>query len=282
VLTDAGAEATEALVRARAEAGVPVRWLSRDEAAQREPALAPAVLGASYSPHEAVLDPVLLARRLAAAARRMGAAFVFDAGHVAVREQSSRYSVRSGHGVLEVRKLILASGRWLADAGQQLGLRIPTRPVWGCVGVTERLPSILRHRLPGVRQHPAGDVVLDATGGDDEPAAATLRVFGETTSAAVRMIPAFVDARVIRISPWRAVVSADGRPLLGRADDGLYVAVPHAVGVTLAPLFAQVIASMLSDGRSPDAFEAWNPLRTAPPAGAISGRLGRKDSAQGP
>jgi len=281
-LTDAAAEAAEAFVRTRDEAGLPVRWLSRDEAVQREPALSPAVLGATYSPYEAVLNPVLLARRLASAARRLGAAFLFDAGHVAVHEQAGRYSVRSGHGVLEVRRLVMASGRWLADAGQQLGVRMPTRPVRGCVAVTERLPTLVRHRLPGVRQHPAGEVVLDATGGDDEPGVETLRVIGDTISAAVRMIPALVDAHVIRTSPWRAVVSADGRPLLGHVEDGLYVAVPHTAGVTLAPLFAQAIASMLSEARSPEAVEAWNPLRTARLAGATSGRPGRKDSSKGP
>lgn len=279
--TSAEAEAGEALARTQASAGLPVRWLSGEEALQREPALAPAVCGATYSPHDGVVNPLLMTRRLSAAARRLGATFLYHAGHVAISAQARWISLRGAREHVEARRVIVASGEWLVELDRQLGLGLPTRTVGGYMITTEALPPLVRHRLPGVRQQSRGEVILDHGGDDGVDCAAATRAMHEAASGAARLVPALRDVRVLHAWPWRATLSSDALPLLGKVEEGIYVAVPHAPGVTLVPLLSHAVTAIALDGRTPEGLQAWDAGR-ARPAAALGGALPRKDSPKGP
>jgi len=275
------AAAGEALARTQASAGLPVRWLSREEALQREPALAPDVCGATYSPHDGVVNPLLLTRRLSAAARRLGATFLYHAGHVVVSAQARWVSMRGAREHVEARRVIVASGEWLAELDRQLGLGLPARATGGYVITTEALPPLVRHRLPGVRQQSRGEVILDQAGGEAVDCTAATRAMREAAMAATKLVPALRDVRVLHAWPWRATLPADTLPLLGKVEEGIFVAVPHAPGVTLVPLLAQAAAAIAVDGRVPEGLQRWEPRR-ARPAAVVGGALPRKDSPKDP
>lgn len=278
--TDAEAEAGQALARTQASAGLPVRWLSREEALQREPALASDILGATYSPRDGVVNPSLMTRRLAAAARRAGATFLYHAGYVAVSDQARLFSLRMASEYVEVRRLVVASGVWLSLLDRQIGLGVSTRTVEGHVIVTEPLPPLVRHRLPGIRQQSGGEVVLDDAGVRGRDCAVATHAMHEAASAAIRIVPALRDARIVHSWPWRATVSPDSSPVLGKVEEGIFAAVPHTPELTLAPLLAHAVASIAVDGRVPDGLDAWNPRRVGI-APAAAGPLSRKDSPEG-
>ncbi|HYM70559.1 MAG TPA: FAD-dependent oxidoreductase [bacterium] len=279
--TSAEAEAGELLARTQASAGLPVRWLSGEEALQREPALAPTVCGATYSPHDGVVNPLLMTRRLSAAARHLGATFLYHAGHVAISAQARWVSLRGAREHVEARRVIVASGEWLAEIDRQLGIGLPTRIAGGYAVTTEALPPLVRHRLPGVRQQSRGEVILDHVGGEGVDCAAATRAMRGATSAAARLVPALRDVRILHAWPWRATMSPDTLPLLGKIEEGIFVAVPHAPGVTLVPLLAHAVVAITVDGRVPEGVQAWDPRR-ARPAAAVGGVLPRKDSPKGP
>jgi glycine/D-amino acid oxidase-like deaminating enzyme len=101
-------------------------------------------------------------------------------------------------------------------------------------------------------------------------------------SAAARLVPALRDVRVLHAWPWRAALSTDALPLLGKVEEGIFVAVPHAPGVTLVPLLAHAAATITVDGRVPEGLQGWDPRRARPAAAAGGGALPRKDSPKGP
>jgi glycine/D-amino acid oxidase-like deaminating enzyme len=274
--TDADASAKEAFARVQAEAALPVRWLPRDEVLQREPALDAGIRGATYSPREGVLDANLLARRVCAAAGALGATFIFHAGYVSVEASHERFLLRSAAGSIEVRKLVVTSGRWAAEIAAQLGLSAPVRAVRQRVMVTEALPPLLRHRVSAVRQESGGRVLVERVADDAAARASSADAMRGMAAHAGRLAPALASARVMRTWEWRGMVSP-ARPLVGEIDDGIYVAVPHAPGVSLAPLLAHAVAAAAVEGRVPDAVASWTPERI--PA-AVTGV--RKDSQKGP
>jgi len=275
--TDAEASAHEAFARSQAEAGLPVRWLPRDEVLQREPSLGADVLGATYSPREGVLDANLLARRLLAAAGALGATFVFHAGYVAVEARAGRFLIHSADGDIEVRKLILTSGGWAAEIGAQLGLVVPTRLVRHRAVVTEKLPPLLRHRVAAMRQEPHGEIVLDHVADEDLACVSAVGAMREMAATA-RRVPALAAARITRTWVWRGRVSSDRRPLVGEVEDGIYVAVPHAPGISLAPLLAHAVSTAAIEGRLPEAAASWDAGRVRP----AEVRAARKESPKGP
>ncbi len=274
--TDADASAKEAFAVAQAEAALPVQWLPRDEVLQREPALDGAVRGATYSPREGVLNVNLLAQRLIAAAGALGATFLFHTGAVTVEDAGGRFLLHSAQGSLDVRKLVVTSGRWAAEIGTQLGLSVPTRSVRHRAAVTEKLPPLLRHRVSSARQEAGGEVVFDHVGYDDAGRTSAVGVMREIAAAA-HLAPALTAARVTRTWSWRGMVSP-ARPLVGEIEDGIYVAVPHAPGVSLAPILAHAVSAAVVEGRLPDAVSSWAAERVRP--AVTPGAM--KDSQKGP
>ncbi len=275
--SDADASVKQALAGAQAEAALPVEWLSRDEVLQREPALDAEIRGATYSPREGILDANLLAQRLIAAAGALGATFMYHAGHVTVEEAGGRFSLRGAGVSIDVRKLVVTSGRWAAEIGAQFGLPVPLRPVRQRAAVTEALPPLLRHRVSSVRQEASGKVVIEHVADDGAGLVSGAGAWRDMAATAARTAPALAAARIMRMWSWRGMV-APARPLVGEIEDGIYVVVPHAPGVSLSPLLAHAVSSAVVEGRLPDAVSSWAAERARPalPSGS------RKDSQKGP
>ncbi len=269
--TDTEADAGRALADVQAAAGLPVRWLSREEARQREPALAPDIRGATYSAHGGLVDVALMTRRLAAAARRAGTTFSYHAGHVNITRQGRAIVISAARARFEARRLIVTSGAWLAVLARQLAVAVPTRVVHGLVIATEPYPSLLRHRLASICQQPRGDILVDCEDVRDSGCTTVASAMGDATAKAASLIPAVRDARITRAWPWTAVLPSRRVPLLGAIDDGVIVAVSHTRDVALTPFLAQAAALFVTDERLPEGLEAWVPERASaaplPPAG---------------
>ncbi len=271
-LTEDQAAAGRELADRQRAAGLEVRWLPRDEVLRREPALSGSVLGATYSPHDGAVNPFLLVRRLVSAARRLGGAFLLHCGYVTLETRAGGFVVRSAHGEVAVRRLVLAAGPGILEAGRQLGLSLPLSCVRRHVLVTERCPPLLRHTLARARQQLTGEVLAESSVEDaSRESTASLEAIQEVARSSSALIPALAGVRVIRAFAGVRAVPADGQPVAGRVGDGLYVAAAPC-GITLCPLLADAMGELLAGGRLPDAWEAWSPERFRPLPGPAGSR----------
>ncbi|MGH9007992.1 MAG: NAD(P)/FAD-dependent oxidoreductase [Acidimicrobiales bacterium] len=126
-----------------------LRWLGAEEATARLGA--DGVLGATYTPHCAALDPARLARGLADAVERRGAT-IYEGTRVRsieARSGSSRPSVRTAHGTVRADTVVSATEGWTSTLpGRKralvpiYSLMIATAPLpeafWATAGLADR------------------------------------------------------------------------------------------------------------------------------------------------
>jgi glycine/D-amino acid oxidase-like deaminating enzyme len=267
-LNEAEAEVGQARAVDAAAAGLPIMWLSPDEVLRREPGLSEQTAGALYCPHDGQLDGAALRYRLLAAAVRSGAAHL-EAGYVTVARQNSGFRLRLGADEVVARRLVLASAEALESAGRLLDIGLPLRTTHRRVCVTQPMAPLVRHAVNGIRQRASGELVLDPPSvmEDEGPHAGALdlvEAMRRIAAAAGRLFPALEAARIHHAPLWVSVEPRDGRPVVGRLDDDIYVAIAGADDAPgLSPLIAEVAAEMVVRGRPPDGVDIWMPARFA-------------------
>lgn len=152
----ARARAEVAAARAHGVGEEDLRWLEADEA--RRLLGAERVLGATYTPHCAALHPARLARGLAEAVGRRGAALYEGTTALAIEPGSDgrRPSVRTGHGTVRAEVVVRAVEGFtpsLAGEGRTLApiysMMVATEPLgasfWAEAGLEGR-PTFSDHR----------------------------------------------------------------------------------------------------------------------------------------
>jgi glycine/D-amino acid oxidase-like deaminating enzyme len=153
-------------------------------------------------------------------------------------------------------KVVNCAGAW---AGQIPPYPFPTRPVKGqmvCFALPKR--EILRHvvRSQEIYLIPRSDGRLLA-GATVEEAGYDKRTVPETIQhlrrAAIALLPALEDARVLEDWAGLRPGTPDGLPILGRTPSpGYYVATGHfRDGILLAPVTARAMAQIIS-GSTPE------------------------------
>lgn len=271
-LTDADGEVSRARAAAAAAAGLPVRWLSREETLRREPGVTDHAAGSLYCAFDGVADTGALARRLLGAAMRFGSVAHLDCGYVGVTRQNGGFRIRGGRDEVVARRIAVASAGLLRTTARQLGLALPVRARRWRICVTDRLAPLLRHSVNRIRQEPGGELVLEspAVVGDHPPTEGVRRTVEELrriVTAAVQVVPGMERARILHAPVVVAEEAADGLPAVGRVDDDLYVAIAAADHeVTQSPLAGEAIAEAVARNRWPDGMEVWSPARFAPAA----------------
>jgi glycine/D-amino acid oxidase-like deaminating enzyme len=261
VLTADEERRAQDLVARQAAAGLSARWLSREETLRLEPALTPLVRGATYSPDDGSVNPFLLVRRLVGAARRLGAAFSFHCGYVAVRSQPGGVALLTGRGEFWVRRLIIAAGVGVSDLLAQVGVSLPLRPVFTHFAVTEKVPPLLRHTLSTMRQQLSGEVVVEhPREGPPVQCEAAPGVLLDLAREATRLVPSLGPVPMLRAFTGVRAVPVDGLPVLGAVEERIFVVLALR-GIALCPLLGEAVADLVLRGRAGAAFERWSPAR---------------------
>jgi glycine/D-amino acid oxidase-like deaminating enzyme len=284
-LTDAEAELERARALDAGAAGLPVVWLTREEALRREPALAERVVGAVYCGYDGAVDSSALSRRLLAGAVRLGVAAHVDCGYIMVTRQSGGFRIRAGQEEVAARRLVVAQADTLRTVGRQIGADLPLRISRRRFCVTEAMKPLLRHTVNGIRQSPSGEFVLDPPtriddGGGADDVRDVVDALRRIAAAAVRLVPGIEPARVLH-APLRVFLEpADGRPAVGRLEDDLYVAIAgDDQAATHCPMIGEAVAEAIARNRWPEGTDIWAPGRfDAAPAGA---GVGVQDSTKG-
>jgi len=258
-------EALAAFPELRAEA------LAPGEPARVEPCLAPGLAGirleAGYAVPPAAATAAFAARADAAGARlAIGEDAVLAPGGIAV-----------GGRMVAAGAVVVAAGPWTPAVVDPSGAWRPIAPLWG-VNVEVHLAEPPRHAV-----EQAGIDALIETGGDPPPlfsmvTAGGVSSLGSTFLSAepdasafaprlrangARFVPALATTPIASVRACARPLSADGRPLLGRAPgrDDVFVAAGHgAWGISLGPGSARLVAGLvLGHGDVPPA--AFDPAR---------------------
>ncbi len=245
--------------------------LAPGEPARLEPCVAPALAGirleAGFAVPPAAATAAFAARADAAGARIVvGEDAALAPGGVAV-----------GGRAVAADAVVVAAGPWTPAVVDPAGAWRPITALWG-VNVEVHLDAPPRHAI-----EQAGIDALIAEGGDPPPlfsmvTAGAVSSLGSTFLASepdpdafaprlkangARFVPALATTPIASVRACARPLSADGRPLLGRAPgrDDVFVAAGHgAWGISLGPGSARLVADLVL-GRADAPPPAFDPAR---------------------
>lgn len=254
---------------------LPVTRLTSRECRTREPSLSPRVRGGVLAANDHQVDSRLAIQALLAAVERSGVTLV--------REPVTALSV-TGHAITGVHSasrlhscgsVVLAAGSWSANiAGIPPAVVPPVRPVKGQILRLRFDPTVapLQGTVRGLaagrpvylvpRAH--GELVVGATveevGFDTTVTAGAVH---DLLQAAIDLVPEVGELELVEATARLRPVTPDNAPLLGPSGlDGLVLATGHhRNGVLLAPVTAEVIASVVTTGTVPPIAAGFDPGR---------------------
>jgi glycine/D-amino acid oxidase-like deaminating enzyme len=260
----------------------------------REPGLAPDLVGAFFYPKDAVVFPTQAAGALLQAAMRNGAEVLHHTAVENLRLDSTGRieGVETSAGFIATRKVVNATGVWVPDLGESVGLsRLPIFPRRGDLAITmpQDLPIHTQIIEVAYLRSAAGKVVDPE---DIEPDAGSCalnvqpqsngtlligssrqfsgydrRVNQELLSAslrrAARFVPQIADMQLVRSWAGLRPYTRDKRPLIGPSRiAGYYIAGGHeGLGITLSMGTGEMIAQQITGKPTTLAAETFDPNR---------------------
>lgn len=236
----------------QAKVGIEVEVLNYDEVHEKEPALSPNIVGATFSKIDGNVNPFRLVELYTKAAKKNGVQFSFYNPVLDVEKESGKFKVNTQQGEFQAKQLIIAGGPWTKELGQMLQVNIPVKQVRGQIIITEPLSPFLKYTIGGMRQADNGEVLIgyskEEVGYDRRT---TLDVIQDTARMAIDYVPDLAKANIVRCFSGIRVMPEDGFPILGEIPsvENLYVAAMHS-GVTLSPLVGTLMTELLNEGET--------------------------------
>jgi glycine oxidase len=234
--------------------------------AELEPALNPVNLPAIYL-RERSVDPRALTAAALQASRHRGVdissgtavteVLLADGCVIGVGTERSSYSAPV---------VVNCAGAW---SGQLPPLQFPTRPVKGqMLSLAGASRDLVRHviRAPEIYLVPRSDgrilvgATLEEAGYDKRTDAATIQ---RMRQAAIRLVPALAQARMLEAWAGLRPGSPDSLPILGGTRiPGYFVATGHfRDGILLTPVTAEVMAQIVTGGQPEHDVSPFSPAR---------------------
>jgi sarcosine oxidase subunit beta len=262
---------------------VDVSLLSREQAREKEPALSENIIGATFSPLDSQVNPMLLTRGFLHAAQKAGATVFTNTEVRGIELNQGRVTaVDTDRGKIETSIVINAAGAFAAGIGEMLNLTIPIKPRRGQILVTEAVPPILKRCILSamyiaakfnpkvaeaggvgfaVEQTANGNILIGSTRefvGFDK--STTYEGIHSIASNILRVIPELENLHIIRAFAGLRPYTPDGLPILGKVEsiDGFIMAAGHeGDGITLAPITGEMIAKLVATGAASFPFDAF-------------------------
>ncbi len=263
--------------------GLQVKLLGLKEASEIQPGLSPNLVGSTYSPQDAHVNPMRLCQAFAKAAKRLGAEIYLNTGVLDIRVEKSKVkSVITNRGEIQTKVVINAAGVYAPMIGEMVGLSLPIKPRRGQIIVTEPVPKLVmadvlcakyivakynpknleRSDNPETRlgvglslsQTHDGQILIGATrefvGYNKSTTHEALRAILRN---ATRLVPALKLIHAIRSFAGLRPYTPDGLPLLGQVEgiQGFIMAAGHeGDGIALSPVTGKIISELIVDGKT--------------------------------
>ncbi len=287
--TEAEYRAMQKFTREQHRIGLPVRLLNRSQTLEKEPFLSPEIMGATFSPLDAQVNPINLTLGFALAARKNHAKIITHAKVLAIRTKNGHVTgVATTKGNIEADMVVNAAGSMAGQVADMVDIPMPIRPRRGQIVVTQAAKPVLNHCLISAKyiaakydpslagkagegismeQTDNGNLLLGSTrefaGFNKENTLAGIRKIIRQTAA---ILPVLENFQVIRTFAGLRPYTPDGLPILGpvKSLDGFIMAAGHeGDGIALSPATGDIMANMLLGRKphillnafSPDRFE---------------------------
>ena len=271
-MTREDAAASDRLLAWQGPAGMPVEKLTSREIAGLEPGLGASLQSGLLFPNGGRVDPAILTRALAAAARARGVEIREGCPIASLTRQGERISgVRLEDGErIAAERVILAAGAWSARLLPEV--KVEVFPVRGQMLLLDAHRPPRRHILVTPRVYLAyrrdGTVLVGST---QEKVgfrkAVTPKAMLRLLASALVLDPLLEEAELAGSWSGLRPGTTDELPLIGPAAEGLWVATGHyRNGILLAPLTAALTTEWVVKGTTNRLLEPFSPLRTPAPA----------------
>ncbi|WP_249872831.1 NAD(P)/FAD-dependent oxidoreductase [Oceanobacillus saliphilus] len=282
-------------VKQQNKAGIHVKLVNQKEALAFQPCLSTTIAGATYSPEDAEVNPLLLTQAFAKAVKRKG---VIIRRHTEVTdiviENGKVVAVQTAKGKIATELVINAAGPFAPKIAEMVGIGLPIMPRRGVILISEKVkPMIhgnilcsqyiatkhLSHQTDdtsygvglSLGQTESGNLLI---GGNREFKGYDKSVEPEVLSAiarhARRIAPSLDFIRIIRTMVGFRPFTNDGLPIISEAPHvkGFIIAAGHeGDGIALAPITGLLVASLVDrdlrykeflDQLKLDRFRAYN------------------------
>lgn len=274
--TDTQMTFMKSFVEEQRQAGITVELLDGDQARAHQPGLSEHILGASYSPDDAEVNPLSLNAALVDAAVRAGAEIRRQHEFLdVVRRGSQVEAVVTSKGRIPTRLAINAAGPFAGVVGSRAGVGTPIMPRRGSILVSEAHPQIVDGNLL-CAQYVAAKHLADVPGAEAPPygiglslgqtASGTLLIGGSREFAgfdkhpnrevlaaiaahASRIMPALRGVRIVRAMTGLRPYTGDGLPIIERSPDlgGWITAAGHeGDGIALTPITGILVRDLIT------------------------------------
>ncbi len=235
-------------VAAHTAGGFEYEMVDGDELRRRLRRVSGDVLGASYSPQDGHVNPLLLLYALHRRLRDLGGRYFAAATVRAIIPRGDAFELDSDGGRFACGRVVICAGLGTTALARPLGLEIPLHPQRGQLLISERVPHFLPCATLQLRQTTDGTLQIgdshEDIGYDD---AATLDVIEALAARAVRIFPHLAGVRLQRAWGALRILTPDGTPIYARstACPGAWAVTCHS-GVTLAAWHAGEVAAWIA------------------------------------
>ncbi len=276
--------------------GVDVRFLTPDEVKEIWPLCnTEGLLGAIQHPEDGYVQPADLTQAFAKGARDGGAEIYRNTAVIGIEQKPNlEWVVKTDKGEITCEHVVSATGNFVRQTGQMVGLDIPVIPVEHQYIVTEPHPEIVERHAQGLpemgvlRESDASYYMREENRGlllgpyevgapccyvDSPSADSEYELFQEDLDrlephieAAINRVPAFGEAGIKQVYNGAICYTPDGSPIIGPAWDlkNFWLNEGHSFGVTAAGGAGWQLAEWIVEGESTIDMMGVDPRRFGP------------------
>lgn len=272
--------AMQKFVGEQKKAGLDITLLNQKETLEREPELSPEVIGSSYSPMDAQVNPIYLTYAFASTAKRYGANIFTHTKVVNIDVKSDRVAaVCTDKGKISTNIIVNACGIYAPEIGKMVNLDIPIQPRRGQILVTEVIPRILNSSVinsagyiavkfnPNLINDTSLEIIntsLDSTANGNILIGSTREFAGFNDKVTyqgmckiaqdnIKIVPRLKNVCIIRAFAGLRPYTTDGLPILGKVKNlkGFIMAAGHeGDGIALSPITGELISEIILDSKT--------------------------------
>lgn len=255
------------------EAGIEVELLTAAQARARQPRLADHVVGATWSPRDAEVNPLKLNAAFLTAAQRHGARVIRHCEMLSTIEAGGRVrGIQTTRGDLFADTVINAGGPYAGTIGERAGISTPITPRRGVILITQPVPRLVHgvllcsqyvaakhlREIQGVTppygiglslgHTRAGNLLIGGSrefvGFSREVPAVLIR---RIAAHAARIVPDLRAIRLLRVMTGFRPSTGDGLPIVEVSRPGWITAAGHeGDGIALAPITGRLVLDLLT------------------------------------
>jgi glycine/D-amino acid oxidase-like deaminating enzyme len=225
--------------------------------------LGPHILGASFSPHDGYLNPLLLLKAVLVSFHQLGGKYCANSPVEKILYQQGRFTSVTRGRDYSSDKLVLAAGLSIPHLAAMVGINAPVIPERGQLLVSARVRPSLSIPISGIQQTAEGSFIVGVSNEKVGFNTATDNTVIKRMASRVRnAFPALGGLQIVRSWASLRILTPDARPIYHQSETcpGAYVVTSHS-GVSLAPLHMNRISQWIVSDVEPEEFNKFSARR---------------------